>query len=65
MSDCKCEHNNHSHFLIWMFIWCSLFMPSCVDCSGERQRMKNDISTLESKVRALESAEFQRKLNGK
>jgi hypothetical protein len=52
MSD-KCQHNNHSHFMLWWFIWL-LFMESCVDCSGERTRMKNDIRQLEWKVQQLE-----------
>lgn len=51
--DCKCPHNNHSHFLLWMFVWCSLFFPSCVDCSGERQRMKNEIRDLQNEVQHL------------
>jgi hypothetical protein len=53
MSD-KCQHNNHSHFFLWMFIWW-LTMDACTggDCSGNQNR--NNIRRLEGRLQQLES----------
>lgn len=52
--DCKCEHNNHDHFLIYFFIFCSLFFPSCVDCTGEKEKMKKSVSRTDENVERLD-----------
>src|SRR5512135_1850284 len=54
MSD-KCSHNNHTHFLLWMFILSLCFNSSCVDCSGDQARTKNSISSLNNSVYQLQN----------
>lgn len=49
----KCEHNNHTHFLLWFWVW-ALVLGSFFDCTGERTRMKNDINDLQRQVRELQ-----------
>jgi hypothetical protein len=53
MSD-KCTHNNHTHFMLWFFVW-GLCLNSCLDCSGEQTVLKNRVSILESRISDLES----------
>lgn len=50
----ECNHNDHGHLLIWLFILMLAFNSSCVDCSGERTRQENRIRDLEYKVQQLE-----------
>lgn len=50
----KCEHNNHSHFFLWWCVWL-MWMNSCMDCTGERTRMKNEIRDLQYQVQQLNS----------
>ncbi len=53
MSD-KCSHNNHTHFLLWFFVF-GLCMNSCVDCSGQETRTKNAIVSLNNSVYQLQN----------
>jgi hypothetical protein len=55
MSDCKCEHNNHSHFFIWWAVW-MLWMNVMLgmDCSGEHSKTERQINDLDNRVHTLE-----------
>lgn len=53
MSDCKCEHNNHGHLLLWLFCFALAFNSSVVDCSGEHAKTEREIRDLQSQVRQL------------
>ncbi len=53
MSD-KCPHNNHTHFLLWFFVF-GLCMNSCADCSGQETRTKNAIVSLNNSVFQLQT----------
>lgn len=41
----ECQHNNHSHGLIWLFIWWSILFGGC-----EVDKLKSDVRQLEYKV---------------
>jgi septal ring factor EnvC (AmiA/AmiB activator) len=53
MSD-KCSHNNHRHFLLWVFVF-SLSLNSCLDCSGEQTRIRNSVISLNNSVFQLQT----------
>jgi len=52
MSD-KCQHNNHTHFMIWMFIWW-LMVNSCTDGSCAGSQTKNEVRQLQWQVQQLQ-----------
>lgn len=55
MSD-KCTHNNHGHFLLWLFVWCLTFSncSSCADCSGEQAQNKHRMSGMSKDILILQ-----------
>lgn len=50
----QCTHNNHSHFLIWLVLFCCV-LTDCIDCNGNVTRTKSKIRDLEYKVQQLEN----------
>ena len=52
----ECKHNDHGHFLLWLFVIGLCFNSSCLDCSGDHHRLQNRVFDLEYKVKQLEAS---------
>jgi hypothetical protein len=60
MSDCKCEHSEHSHYGLWFaiwFVWILMITGEGANCSGQRDdqsRQDQQIRDLDARVHSLE-----------
>ena len=56
MSDCKCSHNDHTHFFLYFAVF-GLLISTCTeaDCSGDQRRMQNQINQLQQEVNTLKA----------
>ena len=49
MSDC--EHNDHGHGWIWLFILGLCFNSSCTDCSGDRRELRRQLDQAQQDIK--------------
>lgn len=53
--DCECNCKDHSHVFIWFVLFLVCIDSQCVDCSGEKTQLKQDVKNLESRIQQLEA----------
>jgi uncharacterized protein YlxW (UPF0749 family) len=50
----ECEHNDHTHIIIYLLLFGLMVNANFTDCGGERARLKADVDKLGEQVSKLQ-----------